>query len=195
MKAIALRSGPSGGSPGVRLALALAVSLALHGALLLPVDRWWRAPPPAPAPPRLPPALQASWSAAALATHPEEIATTGATAVATTQAAPANAVPPVPTLRRETAKPGPLKGRALATALAALTREEFYPREAIARGLEGRVVLLLALSADGTVTTVEIASTSGHAILDQAAVHAAGRIGMLPGGQRQALLPVEFSLE
>jgi protein TonB len=88
-----------------------------------------------------------------------------------------------------------LTGRALNTALAALTREEFYPREAIARGLEGRVVLLLTLDTAGTVTAFEVASSSGHPMLDGAALKAAMRIGSLPGGRLQVLLPVEFRLE
>ena len=81
------------------------------------------------------------------------------------------------------------------TALAAMTREEFYPREAVARGLEGRVVLLLNLDEQGRVIAVEVASRSGHALLDQAALQAAGRISTLAGGRRQVLLPVEFRLE
>jgi protein TonB len=56
-------------------------------------------------------------------------------------------------------------------------------------------VLLLTLSETGRVVGVEVAGSSGHAILDAAAVKAAGRIGVLPSGGRQALLPVEFRLE
>lgn len=178
MKAMALRSG----EPGVRLGLALAASLVLHAALLFPYGALSRsaAVPPLPAVP-----LHATLTAPALATQSEE-----------GNVAPAEehfAVPPEPTFGK--AAPKPLTGRALNTALAALTREEFYPREAIARGLEGRVVLLLTLADAGVVTAVEIASSSGHAILDAAAVVAAGRVGALPGGERQVLLPVEFRLE
>jgi len=79
--------------------------------------------------------------------------------------------------------------------MAALAREEFYPREAIARGLEGRVVLLLTFDAAGRLAILEIASSSGHPILDNAALTAAQRIGSLPGVRRQVLLPVEFRLE
>jgi len=109
---------------------------------------------------------------------------------------PPAAAPPAPSLRPQLPKPPkPLSGRALDTALAALTREEFYPRAAIARGLEGRVVLLLTLDAGGAVTAIEVAGSSGHLLLDDAALKAATRIGRLPGGRRQALLPVEFRLE
>jgi protein TonB len=94
-----------------------------------------------------------------------------------------------------TAKPRELKGRALDSAMAALTREEFYPREAIERGWEGRVVLLLTLDDESRVRGIEVASSSGHPILDGAALIAATRITALPGGRRQVLLPVEFRLE
>jgi protein TonB len=83
----------------------------------------------------------------------------------------------------------------LQSALAALTREEFYPREAIERGLEGRVVLLLTLDEAGRVSRIEVASSSGHALLDDAARKAAARITRLPADRRQVLLPVEFRLE
>lgn len=195
MKAIALRSKRSGGSPGVRLGLALAVSLVLHAAILLPPGLW-RSPPAAPAP-RVQP-LQANLAAPTLATYREEhvaAESLPATLPDSSAGKPA-AVPPAPTLsHKPAASPRLLKGRALDTALAALTREEFYPRAAIARGLEGRVVLLLTLDENGTVTRLGIASGSGHALLDEAALKAAGRIGALPGGARQVLLPVEFRLE
>ena len=107
---------------------------------------------------------------------------------------PEHAVAPEPSLR-PVDTPRELKGRALESAMAALASEEFYPREAIERGWEGRVVLLLTLDPHGRVTGIEVASPSGHALLDQAAVTAAARIPALPAGRRQALLPVEFRLE
>lgn len=179
MVALPLRSGMS----SVRLGLALIVSLLLHGALLLPLG--WRptvskATPPLlavllPAP-ELPPAL------------PDTAEPPPATPTA------ASAVSPALTFERA-APPRELRGRALSTALQALAREEFYPREAIARGLEGRVVLLLTLDGSGRLAGIEVASSSGHALLDDAALKAATRIGRLAAGQRQVLLPVEFRLE
>lgn len=182
MAVISLRSG----SPGVRLGLAFAASLALHLAVLLPADGPRRKAPS----PALSVELPAPESASMLATRPEP-----APAPAAPPLEPPAAAPPAPAPSLRQPSPKPLSGRALDTALAALTREEFYPREAIARGLEGRVVLLLTLDAADTVTGVEVASGSGHALLDNAALKAAGRIGALPGGRRQALLPVEFRLE
>lgn len=106
---------------------------------------------------------------------------------------PQQAVPPAPTFYAP--QPRLLRGRALSAALAALAQEEFYPRAAIEQGLEGRVVLLLSLGEAGRVTGVAVAASSGHLLLDDAAVRAASRIGALPLPAGQALLPVEFRLE
>lgn len=163
-----------------RFGWALAASLAIHIGVMLPAE-WWLPRKHASLPPltvQLPPADLAQ----ALATQPEILAK------------PVAAVPPAPTLQ-PAEKPRELKGRALDSAMAALAREEFYPREAIERGWEGRVVLLLSLDPGGRVTGIEVASPSGHAILDDAALRAATRIAVLPGGRRQVLLPVEFHLE
>lgn len=71
----------------------------------------------------------------------------------------------------------------------------FYPPEAVARGLEGEVRLLLTLDADGTVRDAQVAAGSGHPILDEAAVRAAFAMGRLPeAGAREVLLPVVFRL-
>ncbi len=71
----------------------------------------------------------------------------------------------------------------------------FYPREAIDRGLEGHVVLLLHLDVDGRIQTAEVASSSGHAILDDAALQAVRRITAIASNARQVLLPVDFRLD
>ncbi len=163
-----------------RFGWALSASLAIHLGLILPAE-WWLPPKRVPLSPltvELPPAELAR----DLATQPE------------TLDPPPAAVPPAPTLQ-PAEQPRQLKGRALDAALAALAREEFYPREAIERGWEGRVVLLLALDPGGRVTGIEVASPSGHPVLDHAAVRAAARIALVPGGRRQVLLPVEFRLE
>ena len=92
------------------------------------------------------------------------------------------------------AKPQRLAGAQLRQAQAALSRHLYYPPEAIAKGLEGEVLLLLTLSTSGQLTGIEIARSSGHALLDQAALDAAGRISGLPGSKRQLLFPVSFRL-
>lgn len=186
MRATALRSGRPAGSQEIRLGLALALSIVVHLAVLMPTG--WLRPPPEdvsiPLQVELPPPVAAT----RLDTHPERLESAAA--------APPAAVPPAPTLRLErTSPPRELQGRALDAALAALLREEVYPRAAIDAGLEGRAVLLLTLDATGRVMAVELAASSGHALLDDAALRAATRIGGLPEGRRQVLLPVDFRLE
>jgi periplasmic protein TonB len=190
MKAMGLRSGSPAHWQDMRLGLALVASLVLHAAILLPFGPVSRPLPERPGP------LRASLTAPELATQIEEAVAVPIEEAPLEQLA---AVPSAPTFSpvapKPQARPKPLAGAALNTALAALASEEFYPREAIAQGLEGRVVLLLTLTEAGRVAAAEVASSSGHALLDAAAQAAAGRIGVLPGGDRQVLLPVEFRLE
>ncbi|WIM06357.1 MAG: energy transducer TonB [Candidatus Nitricoxidivorans perseverans] len=76
-----------------------------------------------------------------------------------------------------------------------LAEHLYYPPEAIARGLEGEVRLLLSLDVAGNVLDAQVASGSGHDLLDRAAVRAAFAMGRLPGADaREAILPVVFRL-
>jgi protein TonB len=85
--------------------------------------------------------------------------------------------------------------RAAARAERRLAEHVYYPQEAIDRGLEGEVRLLVTLDADGRITDVQVAASSGHALLDQAAVQAARSLGTLPGtGRSEIFLPVRFQL-
>jgi protein TonB len=58
------------------------------------------------------------------------------------------------------------------------------------------VVVLLELDAEGRIVAASVASGSGHAILDEAAVVATRRLGALgPAlGGKAILLPVRFRL-
>lgn len=77
-----------------------------------------------------------------------------------------------------------------------LAEHVFYPPEAVAAGIEGEVHLLLTLDAAGRVADAVIASSSGHAALDRAALEAARAMGRLPAaGARELILPVIFRLE
>ncbi|MFA7280320.1 MAG: energy transducer TonB [Sterolibacterium sp.] len=72
----------------------------------------------------------------------------------------------------------------------------FYPPEAITRGLQGEVRLLLMLDTEGGVIDARIASSSGHDLLDQAAIAAAHTMRRLPDtGVRELILPVVFKLQ
>ena len=63
-------------------------------------------------------------------------------------------------------------------------------------GLEGEVRLILAVADDGSITAVTVALSSGHAILDKAAVRAAWSMGKVNWAHsRELILPVIFRLE
>lgn len=74
------------------------------------------------------------------------------------------------------------------------TRQLLYPAEAVRRGLEGDVMLQLSLDDAGRVLSAEVVTSSGHAILDRAALAAARQIGTLPGNPSRTRLPVSFRL-
>ena len=72
---------------------------------------------------------------------------------------------------------------------------QFYPEEAITRSLEGGVLVLIIISADGQVTAARVEQASGHRILDDAALRAVRSLRSLPAdAPREALLPVRFRL-
>lgn len=91
--------------------------------------------------------------------------------------------------------PGTLQGPSLRRAQAALSNHLYYPPEAVAHGLEGDVVLLLVLTDSGRLVSAAVARSSGHPLLDQAALDAAFQLGALPGNPSQILFPVSFRLQ
>ncbi|MEI7612158.1 MAG: energy transducer TonB [Betaproteobacteria bacterium] len=168
-----------------RLTLALALSFALHGVLFLPdlLKRHSVAPPQ--------PALQA------LLRLPPQPETPPEPVLKNTLdpegEAPEVKKPPPPM------PPPPSKTRAkreVQNAQRKLSEHLFYPPEAVARGLEGEVRLILKLSADGAVEDVNLAASSGHSLLDKAAIKAAYAMGKLTGASsRELILPVIFRLQ
>ena len=159
------------------LRLALLLSLALHTALI--VAPTWLAATQRPQPT---PGIEAR-----LMPLPAPVAM--AEALSTEAASSDRAVP-----QRLAAPPRGLRGNSLRRAQAALSKHLFYPPEAVAHGLEGEVILLLTLGEGGQLASATIARSSGHALLDQAALDAASHIGALPGNPRQTLFPVTFRL-
>ena len=88
-----------------------------------------------------------------------------------------------------------LSGEAALKAAEQLARELPYPPEAVERGLQGEALVLLFLDRGGSVIAARLESSSGHAILDEAALRAARQLRSLPdGAPREALLPVRFRL-
>jgi protein TonB len=93
------------------------------------------------------------------------------------------------------APPRRLSGEAAQRAAEQLARELPYPPEAIERGLQGEALVLLFLDASGNAVAARLESSSGHAVLDEAAVRAARQLRSLPdSAPREALLPVRFRL-
>lgn len=80
--------------------------------------------------------------------------------------------------------------------LTRLSETMLYPSEALRRGLEGEVVIMVELGAAGRILDAGIASGSGHPVLDEAAVRAVRRLGTLgpSTANRTILLPVRFKI-
>jgi protein TonB len=80
--------------------------------------------------------------------------------------------------------------------LGRLSEELLYPADALRRGLEGEVVILVALGEGGRILDASIASGSGHQALDDAAVRAVRRLGSLgpASAHKSILLPVRFRI-
>jgi protein TonB len=82
------------------------------------------------------------------------------------------------------------------TAQRKLATHVYYPAEAVALGMEGEVRLLLTLDPDGRILDAVVAASSGHALLDQAALDAVRAMARLPdSGVRELILPVTFRLQ
>jgi protein TonB len=72
---------------------------------------------------------------------------------------------------------------------------QFYPPEAIARGLEGEALVLIVIAPSGQVIAARLEESSGHRLLDEAALRAVRSLKSLPAdAPREALLPVRFRL-
>ena len=88
-----------------------------------------------------------------------------------------------------------LEGAAALKAVEQLRRELPYPPEAIERGLQGEALVLLFLDASGNAIAARLEASSGHALLDDAAVRAARTLRSLPdSAPREVLVPVRFRL-
>lgn len=165
--------------PSRRLLLAYVASLSLHALLLgggTMLD-------PRRTKPEAPPATPAMLAARLSRTPDSVLKDTLAEADAPT--APAS----------DASSAGAPGRKSVAAARRQLAEHLYYPPEAIAEGLEGEVRLLLTLATDGTILDATIAASSGHALLDQAALRAARAMGRMVGAdRREMILPVTFRL-
>lgn len=121
------------------------------------------------------------------------------------EAAPAPAEAPVaapqepPASRQAPRSPvGPLPAPGTTKAALAPRRPDpppnYYPPEAVLRGIEGEALVQLVLDPSGRILSVQLARSSGHAILDEAALRAVRSLKSVPGGGRETMLPVRFRL-
>lgn len=92
--------------------------------------------------------------------------------------------------------PERLSPQELNETLTRLSETMLYPSEALRRGLQGEVVILVELGEGGRILNADIASGSGHAVLDEAAVRAVLKLGTLgpTTAHRTILLPVRFRI-
>lgn len=164
----------------VRLIIALALSLVLHGSLLLTDAFHLSRPPPAPALQaslRLPPDL-------GRLPEPPPVAETLLKNTLEDQEPARPAAPPVPPQSKETSKPSrPATGerREMEAVRKKLSEYVFYPEQARKLGLEGTVELFVELSGDGRVQDVRVVASSGYPILDNAAIKGFYAVGRFPG--------------
>jgi protein TonB len=98
------------------------------------------------------------------------------------------------------AKPKPASKKAapevVESAQRKLYEHVFYPKEAIERGIEGTVYLIIRFAENGAVLDVDVAASSGNTLLDAAAVRAARAIGRQIGAaESEIILPVRFQLQ
>jgi len=170
----------------VPLVLALIVSLLLHAALAFV----WGG---------LAPTAQRRAKAAPLAAvivRPPERAEAQPPLLLPEREPAAPAAPPAQTARSGGRRAAPADESAvMRQAAQQIGRRLLYPVEAVERGIEGEALVLLFLDDAGNALAARLERSSGHAILDEAALRAAKEIRSLPGGAtREVLLPVRFRL-
>ncbi|MDR1613508.1 MAG: energy transducer TonB [Planctomycetota bacterium] len=173
-----------------RLIIALTLSLVLHGGLLLAGAPGFPAPPRPPAlrallrPPLDPERLPPPSAAESLLKNTLEDETP--------EKPVATALPPPPEARGTPAASA-AGARVLEAVRKKLSEYVFYPEQARRLGIEGTVTLFVELAADGRVEDVRVVESSGHAILDNAAVKGFYALGRFPG--ESGLWDYTFQLE
>jgi protein TonB len=72
---------------------------------------------------------------------------------------------------------------------------QFYPAQAIAQGMEGKIWVLVILDEAGEVAAARIEQGCGHRLLDEAALRAVRALHSLPAdAPRQVVVPVSYRL-
>jgi protein TonB len=77
-----------------------------------------------------------------------------------------------------------------------IRRKLIYPQQAKRMGIKGTVGILFTINADGTVSDVTVDKSSGHDILDQAAMDAILKASPFPKPplMAQIAIPIDFKL-
>ena len=91
------------------------------------------------------------------------------------------ATPPVPVTMPQTPRSNPAaEGGYQARARALIERNKNYPEEALQMSMTGSVVIAYVIDRDGRLVRAEIDRSSGHSLLDQAALRAVRRARFEP---------------
>ena len=177
-----------------RLAAALTFSLLLHGVVLWLEPAQEHKVRSAPLRIELPPRESPPAPALTPQTSADPLLKNTLDAAAAPQDTPPPRLPP-PIAKHGSTVTQSREAQALAAARRKIATLLFYPPQAIAEGMEGEARVLLTLDATGQVLAADLALSSGHALLDRAALQAAYAMGRVDAnGQRQLLLPVIFRL-
>jgi periplasmic protein TonB len=174
----------------VPLHIALVVSFALHLAAYTLAERAGLFAPQPPAPRML---LEATLILPDIAAEPppESRPDEAPPEPPVTEAPPIELPPPPPAAPVAALSPPQAEFKSASKS----APSEFYPHEAVRRGLEGEALVAVTLDGRGRVIGARLERGSGHAILDQAAVRAALALKSVPGGSGETMLPVSFRLK
>jgi protein TonB len=153
-----------------------------------------RPQPPAPTPP--PPQIE---TAQPLPTPVAEISPppppTPVVEISRTPTMPVVQPPPAPVAAPPAPRSNPAtEGDYQARARALIERNKRYPEEALQMGMTGSVVIVYVIGRDGRLVRAEIERSSGHSLLDQAALQAVrrARFGPMPEDAWVALMEQVF---
>lgn len=174
----------------LRLFWAMLLSLAFHASLIFAAQRWFVLVPPLPL---LPPVISARLERPAQEEAEESVLKN---TLKEDPGTPAEAKPPRRPGRDPNTVPRPSAKPAQEQIPEAASVEMLYPPEALALGLEGEPVLWVEVDANSRIVSVGIGASSGHPILDEAAVKQLWQLGKLEGHRSKTLLfPVKFKLQ
>ena len=95
-----------------------------------------------------------------------------------------------------------MRGAYMRALVPRISKSYYYPAMARRLGQEGRVLVALRIDARGELVDVKVHRSSGHAILDKAAVDALRRLGRLPAppsellgkGTLKIIVPMHYNL-